>query len=223
MTVTIKEQVCQIINDEPIGGSTNYKSAFLLLKKVMVEGHIPGRQMIVIFGSDGIPDTLLEGVDEIRDLYNTDMIFQIYSCSFGGSVSATVLQSVLKINNQENYRHFVEPNQFQYFIKNDLECDNPIIASNVKIICKNVIPLSSQTMNREQENEYEINIDILKSIDFLSFPLEFIDFNNFEIKITYKNTNNENLELECLEVQMDNNFIIHTYNSKKIIHFIYVQ
>ena len=217
MTATIKEQVNQIIMDEPLGATTNYKSAFLLLKKVMVEGYIPGRQMIVIFGSDGIPDTSFEGVEEIQNLYNTDMIFQIYSCSFGGSVSATVLQSVLKSNNQENYRHFVEANQFQYFIKNDLECDNPIIASNVKIICKNVIPLSSQTTSREQPNEYEININILKSIDFVSCPLEFIDPDNFEILIIYKNTNNENLELECLELPMDNNFIIYTYNYKNII------
>lgn len=217
MTSTIKEQVCEIIMDEEIGGSTNYKNAFSLLKKVMIEGYIPGRNMIIIFGSDGIPDSSFEGIEEIQDMYNTDIVFQIYSCSFGGSVSANVLQAVLKSNNQENYRHFVEPNQFQYFIKNDLECDNPIIASNVKIICKNVNPLSSQTIRLEQSNEFEIDINILKSIDFISCPLEFIDSNNFEIKIIYKNTNNENVELGLLETNMDINFIVHTYNYKNII------
>jgi hypothetical protein len=221
MTATIKEQVCKIISDEHIGGSTNYKDAFLLLKKVMKEGYIIDRQMIIIFGSDGIPDIGYEGVFEIQDLYNADIPFQIYSCSFGGDVSATVLQSILKTNNQENYRHFGENNQFQFFIKNVLECDNSnIIASSIKIICKNVKPLSSQTVNTIEENTYETNIGIFKSIDFVSFPLEFIDLENFEIKIIYKNLNNESIELECSKNPIDCNYIIHSYNYKKIINII---
>ena len=220
MTSTIKEQVCNIINDELIGSTTNYKNAFILLKKVIREGYIPGRQIVVIFGSDGMPDGNYEGTMEIQDLYETDIIFQIYSCSFGGSVSATVLQAVLKSNNQENYRHFENNDQFEYFIKNDLECDNSqIIASDIKIISKNIKPHSSQTMETDIENTYETDINILKSIDFVFCPLEFID-EDFEINIFYKNTNNEIVELECPEIIMDNGFIKYTYNYKIILKMI---
>ena len=220
MTSTIKVQVCDAIMAQHIGATTNFKSAFLLLKKVMIDGYIRDRQMIVIFGSDGIPDNDYEGRNEITELYNTDMIFQIYSCSFGGQVNANVLQSILKPDNQENYRHFAEISQFQYFVKNDLECDNSnIIAHNLKIVFKNVMPLSSLIIQMAELNKFEININILKSIDFLSFPLNFID-DDFEIAITYKNTNDEIVELNCSEINIDNNFTITTYNHKSVINII---
>ena len=159
-------------------------------------------------------------MSEIEELYNTDIPFQIYSCSFGGNVSASVLLSILKINNQENYRHFSEINQFQYFIKNVLECDNSnIIAKDINIIFRNVKPLSSQIINNG-DNNYLINIDILKSIDFVSFPLEFNELDNFEIQILYKNINNEICVLPYERTVMDRTIIIHTYNNKKIINTI---
>jgi hypothetical protein len=220
MTATIKDQVCDIVQNEDLGGSTNYQSAFLLLKKVMVEGFITNRPIIIIFGSDGIPDIAKTGIQEIEDLYNTDIPFQIYSCSFGGDVSANVLLSVLKNNNQENYRHFEEINQFHYFIKNVLECDNSnIIAKDIKIMFKNIKPLSSQIICNGN-NTYLINIDILKSIDFVSFPIEFQVLDNSEIHILYKNINNEDCVLNCERTLMDEALTIYTYNNKKIINII---
>ena len=217
MTSTIKVQMCDMIMSQQIGGSTNFKSAFLLLKKVMIEGYNPERKMIVIFGSDGIPDNGYEGRVEIDELYNTNMIFQIYSCSFGGDVNANVLQSILKSDNQENYRHFFEISQFQNFVKTDLECDNSnIIAHNIKINFKNVKPLSSLMSRSDTINEYTLNITFLKSIDFVSFPLDFIE-NEFEIKISYTNTNNEIIELICSAINIDTNFTITTYNHKTVI------
>ena len=84
---------------------------------------------------------------------------------------------------------------------------------------KNVIPLSSQIICNN-DNTCLINIDILKSIDFVSFPLEFKELDNFEIQILYKNINNDECILLCKRTLMNTNLIIHKYNNKKIINTI---
>ncbi len=227
VTTIFKQQACSLIDDFFDGSGTNYHNAFKLVNKIIEEISDNTRPMIIIFGSDGQPDSACP--DQIDNLYRIiaerNISFKIYTVSFGGDISSDVLQGILRGDNITNYRHTNTPDEFDALMR-EIGCvENVVIARQITIKFTGCKPLSSiADLDPSNPNRYIIRMSILKSGDYITLPFEVISTTNSEsdpepsIALTYLNSDGVLTDTPCIRSEsFDPNTIKDQWKFKKTV------
>jgi len=175
--------ILSIIDNIQCEGGTNYNVAFELLSKI-----ISNRQSLIFFLTDGDPSTETD-FEIIRKIYDEHPTIMINIISMGGYVDAsTKLIPLLFDRHHElaKYRHFTEFTDFPSYIEEIVGEACAIYATKIRIVFKNITPISSQINIIDATTSY---IDIpsinCNSTTLFSFTKEHSNMETFTISVSY--------------------------------------
>ena len=164
-------------------GGTNYNVAFELLSKI-----ISNRQSLIFFLTDGDPSTETD-LEIIKKIYDEHPTIMINIISMGGFVDAsTKLIPLLFDRHHElaKYRHFAEFTDFPSYIEEIVGEACALYATKIRIMFKNITPISSQINIIDATTSY---IDIpsinCNSTTLFSFTKEPSNMETFTISVSY--------------------------------------
>ena len=175
--------ILSIIDNIECAGGTNYNVAFELLSKI-----ISNRQSLIFFLTDGDPSTETD-LEIIKKIYYEHPTIMINIISMGGYVDAsTKLIPLLFDRHHElaKYRHFAEFTDFPSYIEEIVGEACAIYATKIRIVFKNITPISSQINIIDATTSY---IDIpsinCNSTTLFSFTKEASNMEPFTINVSY--------------------------------------
>ena len=175
--------ILTIIDNIQCEGGTNYNVAFELLSKI-----ISNRQSLIFFLTDGDPSTETD-LEIIKKIYDEHPTIMINIISMGGYVDAsTKLIPLLYDRHHElaKYRHFAEFTDFPSYIEEIVGEACALYATKIRIMFKNITPISSQINIIDATTSY---IDIpsinCNSTTLFSFTKEPSNMETFTISVSY--------------------------------------
>jgi uncharacterized protein YegL len=175
--------ILTIIDNIQCEGGTNYNVAFELLSKI-----ISNRQSLIFFLTDGDPSNETD-LEIIRKIYDEHPTIMINIISMGGFVDAsTKLIPLLFDRHHElaKYRHFADFTDFPSYIEEIVGEACAIYATKIRIVFKNITPISSQINIIDATTSY---IDIpsinCNSTTLFSFTKEPSNMEPFSISVSY--------------------------------------